>query len=320
MPELSPPASISDLRAQGIYAITARFGKLDLTPLLLYTIKYAPDSALGWLAWQFDVADAMFALLAPNADQRQLISQAVPLKRFVGTPYAIKTALASIGFPNVTILEGQNSWGGSSWPPDQGWAVCRILINLAVVSDAESDFTPWQAGQSYPAGAQVTFNGNYFASSSPVAAGIVPQFDGIDDVPAIDLLSDVDELVQSPWQLVGPGGLTQSPNAAAQALIIAAFYFFAPQRCWLDAVVWVLPPQSDQLIPAPHDISGVFDMLLPAPSDKFTVNLVGQSDNYSLTPHHDRRYQHAGITYANIPVGPTDGASILNGQPVEGNP
>jgi tail protein P2 I len=316
VPELQPPASISDLRAQGIYALTARFGKLDLTPLLLYTITFAPDSALNWLAWQFDVADALFQLIAPGADQRQLISQAVPLKRFVGTPYAIKTALASLGWPGAAIQEGQNSWGGSSYPSNQGWAVCRIVINLAPFNLAGA--LPWQADRSYSSTTVVTFNGNFFAAMGPVAAGTIPQFATIDDVALDDVLSDVDNLVQAPWHLVTLGTLN-IPDASAIALIIAAFYFFAPKRCWLDAVVLAFPPISDRLLPAPHDVSGVFDRLLPAPSDKFTVNLVPQSDNYSHTPLHDRRFLHAGITYANIPVGPTDSASILNGQPVEGN-
>jgi hypothetical protein len=316
MPELSPPASISDLRAQGIYALTARFGKLDLTPLLLYTITFAPDSALGWLAWQFDVADSLFQLIAPGADQRQLISQAVPLKRFVGTPYAIKTALASLGWPGAIIQEGQNSWGGSAYPSDQGWAVCRILINLAAF-DA-STAVVWQNNVAYPSAVLVSFSGKLFQTMAPAAVGTVPQFANIDDVPDLDMLSDFDNLVQAPWQLV-TGGVLNVPSAAAIALIIAAFYFFAPKRCWLDAVVLAFPPVSDILRPAPSDVSGVFDLLLPAPSDLFTVTFAGVSDNFSLTPHYDARYQHAGITYANQPVGPTDGASTFNGVPVEGN-
>jgi hypothetical protein len=316
MPELSPPASISDLRAQGIYALTARFGKLDLTPLLLYTITYAPDSALNWLAWQFDVADALFQLIAPGADQRQLISQAVPLKRFIGTPYAIKTALASLGWPGAIIQEGQNSWGGSTYPSNQGWAVCRILINLTAFNPSTA--VVWENDLAYPAATLVTFNGNLFQSTAPAAAGTVPQFTTIDAVPDVDTLSDFDNLVQAPWQLVTSGAL-QVPSAAQIALIIAAFYFFAPKRCWLDSVVLAFPGVFDQLIPAPSDAIGVFDRLLPAPSDLFTVNFPGVSDPYSFNPLYNAQYQHAGITYANQPVGPTDGASTFNGVPVEGN-
>jgi hypothetical protein len=316
VPELSPPASISDLRAQGIYALTARFGKLDLTPLLLYTITYAPDSALPWLAWGFDIADALFHLIAPGADQRQLISQAVPLKRFVGTPYAIKTALASLGWPNAIIQEGQNSWGGTLWPSNQGWAVCRILINLAPINPSSA--AVWQNDVMYPAAQLVSFNGKLFQAAAPAAAGTVPQFNNIDDVSDVDMLSDFDNLVQAPWQLVSSGFLNV-PSAAAIAQIIAAFYFFAPQRCWLDAVVLAFPGVSDILMPAPSDASGVFDLLIPAPRDLFTVTFVGVNDSYLSIPLHTARFQHAGITYANQPVGPTDGASTFNGVPVEGN-
>jgi hypothetical protein len=163
MPELSPPPSINDLRAQGIYAIIARYGALDLTPLLLYTIGNAPKSALKWLAWQFDVLDPEWQLLAGPAGEstdvitdpdemtdtdtldspdselgpsdwdswRYLIRVAVPLHSKVGTPAMIKQVFAALGWSNVTLLEGQNSWGGNSWPVNEGWAVCRILINLS---------------------------------------------------------------------------------------------------------------------------------------------------------------------------------------------
>ncbi len=277
MPELRPPPSISDLRAQGIYAIIARLGALDLTPLLVYTVTYAPESALKWLAWQFDVLDPQWQLLAgpagesidalTNPDEltdidtldspgseagpsdwdtwRYLLRVAIPLHSKVGTVGTIKTVLKALGWANVTLMEGQNSWGGNSWPADQGWAVCRILINL---------------------------------------------------------------------------GATDTVSVKQVADIISAFNFFKPARCWLDSV-WFVSTYfpSDELIPAPSDFLGIGDFLIPAPSDAWTVVFPGVSDVYSSLPIHDAHWQHAGITYANQPVGPTDGASTFNGVPVEGN-
>jgi hypothetical protein len=61
---------------------------------------------------------------------RSLLKQAIPLHRTLGTPAAILSALSAIGFPNASLLEGQNSWGGTSWPSDEGWAVFRVVIPL----------------------------------------------------------------------------------------------------------------------------------------------------------------------------------------------
>ena len=152
------------MRAQGIYALTARLGALDLSPLLLYTLKYAPESAIKWLAWQFDILDPEWQLIAtsigesianltdipgltdiatldsPNSEAgpsdwdswRALLPQAIPLHRTRGTVAAILSALEALGFPGAQLQEGQNSWGGSSWPASEGWAVFRVLINLTV--------------------------------------------------------------------------------------------------------------------------------------------------------------------------------------------
>lgn len=101
---------------------------------------------------------------------------------------------------------------------------------------------------------------------------------------------------------------------------IAAISFFKNERSWLDGVWFVFPPQSDNLIPAPYDTLGIFDRLLPAPSDLFGISFGGVQDAYSFTPLYNAQYQHAGVPYADAPIGPADGASTLNGIPTEGNP
>lgn len=65
-----------------------------------------------------------------DAAQRELLKSAVPLHRFRGTPWAIRQALASLGWPNVTLLEGQSAWGSKAYPSNQGWAVFRVMIDL----------------------------------------------------------------------------------------------------------------------------------------------------------------------------------------------
>ena len=135
---------------------------LDLTPILVYRIPTLPDSAVLPMAWQWDVLDPTWAtginsgeswdsltnidlltdidtLTSQNNDAtsvsdydtyRRLIQDSVPLHKARGTPAAILTALAQLGFPNAILQEGQNTWGGTTWPSNEGWAVFRVVINL----------------------------------------------------------------------------------------------------------------------------------------------------------------------------------------------
>jgi P2-related tail formation protein len=163
MPELSAAPSINDTRTQALLELIARLAALDLTPLLVYRIDSVPADALPFLAWQFDILSPLWQLVAPvalgvdaltnidllididnliegggavaadiltEAAQREMLKSAVPLHRFRGTPFAVKQALASLGWTQVNLLEGQESWGGSAYPSSQGWAVFRVMIDL----------------------------------------------------------------------------------------------------------------------------------------------------------------------------------------------
>ncbi|MGC1342666.1 MAG: phage tail protein, partial [Candidatus Binataceae bacterium] len=164
MPELSASPSINDTRTQALLVLIERLSALDLTPLLIYRIDSVIDGALVFLAWQFDILSPLWQLAAPvalsidtltdidsltdidtlsgpesladetspgAATQRELLKLAIALHRERGTPAAIKRALSSLGWTNVTIQEGEASWGGTAYPSSEGWAVFRILINLA---------------------------------------------------------------------------------------------------------------------------------------------------------------------------------------------
>lgn len=162
MPELSPSPAINDARTKALMPLIARLGALDLTPILVYRIASLPDSAILAMAWQWDMLspgwqataialgeswDALTDIdiltdidrltspesVAEPSDYdtlRALILQSIPLHSTMGTPAAIINALAAIGW-SATLLEGQNSWGGNSWPANEGWAVFRVLIALA---------------------------------------------------------------------------------------------------------------------------------------------------------------------------------------------
>ncbi|MGH7102878.1 MAG: phage tail protein [Acetobacteraceae bacterium] len=124
---LSAPGSINDARTAAHLAIGQRLGKIDLTPLLIYTLANPAAGVLPLLQWQFDLSSPLWALLGSQESQVALVKQAIPLHRYQGTEYAITTIMAALGFSGVTILEGQSSWGGVSWPGNEGWAVFRVV-------------------------------------------------------------------------------------------------------------------------------------------------------------------------------------------------
>jgi P2-related tail formation protein len=170
MAQLTIQPSINDARSQAMLVLIERLGALDLTPLLVYRIASVPDSALPFLAWQFDIVSPFWQLLgafgsaaldidsitdidaltsidligtplvgAPSSTvQRTMIENAIALHRVRGTPAAIKRALAQLGWPSATLLEGQNSWGGTAYPASQGWAVFRVLIALEANQSVDS--------------------------------------------------------------------------------------------------------------------------------------------------------------------------------------
>ncbi|MGH7863507.1 MAG: phage tail protein [Candidatus Binataceae bacterium] len=160
MPRLVAAPSINDTRGRALTGLVERSGEIDLTPLLIYRLDSVAEGALPFLAWQFDILSPLWQLVAPLASsidaltdidtlididtllqgggettsatqrQRELLRVAIPLHRYRGTPWAIKTALASLGWNDVELLEGQTKWGGTNYPPSQGWAVFRVRIHL----------------------------------------------------------------------------------------------------------------------------------------------------------------------------------------------
>jgi Phage tail protein (Tail_P2_I) len=144
-----------------LLSLIERMDALDLSSVLVYRLDSVPDTALLYLAWQFDllapqwqlgaqVTESFDALrnidaitnidtltstggLAGSSDfdsLRALLKVAIPLHRTRGTPYAIKTALRSLGWSKVKLIEGQVMWGGTSYSEGEGWAVFRAQINL----------------------------------------------------------------------------------------------------------------------------------------------------------------------------------------------
>lgn len=229
--DLTLAPSIDDTRGKAILAITdQRMKALDLTPILVYWIGALPDSAVLAMAWQWDVLDPSWvtgiaageswdaltatdslssidALTSVDRDAssisdydtyRQLIQDSVPLHRMRGTPAAILAALTQLGFPNASLQEGQNTWGGSEWPTAQGWAVFRVVIPLV----SGQAITASQVTQ-VNAAARFWKNARSWLDSVQFVA--VPLSDPLSPVPAdavVNIFAQFDRLSPAPADFI----------------------------------------------------------------------------------------------------------------------
>lgn len=88
-----------------------RLDALQLDKLLIYLINSVDAKALYYLAEQFDLLGYKgWKLADTDAKKRALIKNAIELHRYKGTIYAIRKALAALGYPNVTITEHITHW------------------------------------------------------------------------------------------------------------------------------------------------------------------------------------------------------------------
>ena len=105
MASLLPPA-LQTPRFLAFEAVMERLGEIDLSVLDVYNLDQVDASVLFDQADQFNVLGVRGWTLARNeADRRMLVKEAIRLHRTAGTPFAIKRAMALVGYPNATILE-----------------------------------------------------------------------------------------------------------------------------------------------------------------------------------------------------------------------
>lgn len=103
MADLVLPDGINDGRGRAIAALLDRFAGIDLTKLLIYRIDEVDASALPHLVDQFDLHDVVDAG-TPEAATRRLIKQAIELRRYMGTPWAVRKTLEAFG-AEVDLVE-----------------------------------------------------------------------------------------------------------------------------------------------------------------------------------------------------------------------
>jgi len=100
----------------------ARLSTIELENLLVYVIDTVPASALPYLANQFDIEGfSGYRLATTDEQKRAVIKQAIELKRYAGTVWAIKQAMLSVGYTDAVITEGIDTGD-----PDTDWARFRI--------------------------------------------------------------------------------------------------------------------------------------------------------------------------------------------------
>lgn len=101
-----------------------RLNDIELEALLVYMIDTVDESALYYLASQFDVLGYGGWRLADTVEKkRSLIKKAIELHRYKGTVWAIREALKTVGFPDASITEHVNGH----------WARFTIQLNVGDV-------------------------------------------------------------------------------------------------------------------------------------------------------------------------------------------
>ncbi len=261
---LRPASSINDLRTQAHMQLSARLESIDLTPLLIRTLgSNLPASILPYLIWELDMMVPSVPMQALGVTSQSIIQNALPLHKIMGTPGSIVQALALCGF-DATLFEGQASWGGSSYPSNQGWAVFRVGVSgsaqapIGVINGVNRSFNL----PAVPVGnsLRVFYNGllqpttNYTTSGTGLTMSFAPALNSAlcvlmrkatDGTP---LYFDAVVPTVSGSNLVLPdapisielyrNGLFQSMGTTPAQLgyMATIINFFKPARCLLDSV------------------------------------------------------------------------------------
>lgn len=99
----------------------------------LWNAETCPAELLPWLAWALSVD--FWSLAGNEAQQRGLIANAITWHRKRGTPWALKQALATVGYPGSTLIEYQDY--------RQQWsAVGGRLLDGSWATDCQDAITP----------------------------------------------------------------------------------------------------------------------------------------------------------------------------------
>jgi len=102
--------------------VNARMNEIEIENLLVYIIDSVQASALPVLARQFDVEGFKgYGLATTDEQRRAIIKQAIELKRYIGTVWAIRQAMVSVGYNDAQLIEGVDTGD-----VDTDWARFKI--------------------------------------------------------------------------------------------------------------------------------------------------------------------------------------------------
>ncbi len=105
-----------------------RWGDWDLSPFMAYLVDICAPSVLPYLADQFDIDGLRgFKMATTEQQRRDLIKQSIALHKYLGTPWAIREACRTVGFPIINIDEGVTAIPGGPESPED-WARFSVLI------------------------------------------------------------------------------------------------------------------------------------------------------------------------------------------------
>jgi P2-related tail formation protein len=140
---------------------TDRMKAIDLSILLINMFDTCPDVALPLLADQFHIKGVEgWQFVTTDVQRRNLISNAITIHKFKGTPYSIEKALELVGFPGATFQEGVDhyydgsiNYDGTATYGSEGWARFRVFIpvsdpnlitieNTAIVTSTINEYKP----------------------------------------------------------------------------------------------------------------------------------------------------------------------------------
>ena len=132
------PASIRDQRSVALMGLLDRMEMLPIVGIIgdLYNPDKCPAVVLPFMAHQFGVLDESWALATSEAARRNLVKHAFALQAKRGTAWAMRQALAAIGWPGMTIVERSSHWAKFKVTqplPQQAVTKDHVMRILAVV-------------------------------------------------------------------------------------------------------------------------------------------------------------------------------------------
>jgi P2-related tail formation protein len=243
---LRPPSSISDLRTAAHMVLSARLESLDLTPLLIYTLgTNIPTSILPYLIWQYDMMIPGVAMVGLGVTPLAVVQNALPLHKIMGTPASIINALALCGYAGVTLSEGQASWGGSSYPASQGWAVFRV--NIPGIAEGALFDQP-------VTGLIDSANTHFTISSTPDTNSLRMFYNGQLLRPVVDFSNVGTAITTNTFapltgETLSAAFRTSGVSPINMGYATTIVNFFKPARCLLDSITSSYPEFFDANVP-----------------------------------------------------------------------